>query len=141
MAQSKAEFNKIPEIDFNVTSTGITILGERFYTPRFVPFELKGPCQSCKSDAVEIDYVITSEGVTIYCNRLDKPKFVPYDLPFQTFSNYCLFRVKTRAKIFNIKHGCEGQKTPSKSEFEPNKEQEIAESNMEKINPVPNYYE
>ena len=141
MAQSKAEFNKIPEIDFKVSSTGITILGERFYTPRFVPFELKGPCQCCKSDAVEIDYVITTEGVTIYCNRLDKPKFVPYDLPYQTFPNYCLFRVKTRAKIFNVKHGSGEQKTQSNSEFEPNKEQETTESTMEKINPVPNYYE
>ena len=138
MAQSKAEFNKIPEIDFKVSSTGITILGERFYTPRFVPFELKGPCQCCKSDAVEIDYVITTEGVTIYCNRLDKPKFVPYDLPYQTFPNYCLFRVKTRAKIFNIQHGtCEQQKTKLK----PEKEQESVQSTMEIINPVPNYYE
>ena len=138
MAQSKAEFNKIPEIDFKVSSTGITILGERFYTPRFVPFELKGPCQCCKSDAVEIDYVITTEGVTIYCNRLDKPKFVPYDLPYQTFPNYCLFRVKTRAKIFNIQHGTYEQQ---KTKLKPEKEQESVQSTMEIINPVPNYYE
>ena len=111
MAQSKAEFNKIPEVDFKISAVGITILCGRLYTPRFVPFDIKGKCECCRSDAAELDFVITKEGITIYCNRLHKSRFVPFDYPYQHFPSYCMFRIKTRARIFNIEHGSQENKT------------------------------
>ena len=104
MAQSRADFKKIPEVDFNITSTGITVLCTRLYTPRFVPFDIKGRCDSCKADGAEIDFVVTIDGIMIYCTRLLKPVFVPFDWPYNKFPQSCMFRVKTRAKVFNIEH-------------------------------------
>ena len=104
MAQSRAELKKFPEVDFKISSTGITILCTRLYTPRFVPFDIKGRCECCKSDGAELDFVITIDGITIYCTRLQKPRFIPFDWPYSKFPQSCIFRVKTRAKIFNIEH-------------------------------------
>ena len=104
MAQSRAELKKFPEVDFKISSTGITILCSRLYTPRFVPFDVKGRCECCKSDGAELDFVITIDGITIYCTRLQKPRFIPFDWPYSKFPHSCIFRVKTRAKIFNIEH-------------------------------------
>ena len=102
MAQSKAKFNKIPEIDFKLSSTGITIVCPRLYTPRFLPFDLVGKCDTCKSDSAEIDFLITVDGITIYCSRLQQPKFIPFDYKYESFPDFCLFRVKTKGKVFNI---------------------------------------
>lgn len=109
MAQSKAEFSKIPEIDFKVAAGGITILCSRLYTPRFVQFDTLGRCECCGSDSIEIDFAITIEGVTIYCKRMRQPKFVPFDYKYKSFPQNCLFRVKTKGKVFNIMHGKEQQ--------------------------------
>ena len=103
MTQEK--FNKIPEVDFKLSSTGITILCPRLYTPRFIPFDIAGRCDTCKSDSAEIDYLITIDGITIYCSRLFRPKFVPFDHGYELFPEYCLFRVKTKGKVFNVPHG------------------------------------
>ena len=105
MAQSKAKFNKIPEIDFKLSSTGITIVCPRLYTPRYLPFDIIKKCDACKSDTAEIDFLVTIDGITIYSSRLQQPKFVPYDLKYESFPQHCLFRVKTRGKVFNIEHG------------------------------------
>ena len=105
MAQSKARFRKIPEVDFRLSSLGITLISPRLYTPRFIPFDIAGKCETCKSDSAEIDFLITIDGITIYCNRLHKPKFVPYDYKYESFPEFCLFRVKTKGKVFNIQHG------------------------------------
>ena len=102
MAQSKMEFNRIPTVDFKISSTGITVLCERLYTPRFIPFEIKGRCELCKCDGIEIDFLVTIKGITIYCNRMKRSKFVPFDYPYQNSMETCIFRVKTRAKLFNI---------------------------------------
>ena len=104
MAQSKAKFNKIPEIDFKLSSTGITIICPRLYTPRYIPFDIVGKCETCKSDTAEINFLITIDGITIYCSRLQQPKFVPYDLKYESFPSFCLFRVKTKGKVFNVEH-------------------------------------
>ena len=103
MAQSKMEFNHIPTVEFKISSTGITVLCERLYTPRFIPFEIKGRCELCKFDGIEIDFLVTIKGITIYCNRMKRSKFVPFDYPYQNSMETCIFRVKTRAKLFNIK--------------------------------------
>ena len=105
MAQSKARFSKIPEVDFRLSSLGLTLISPRLYTPRFIPFDIAGKCETCKSDSAEIDFLITIEGITIYSNRLYKPKFVPYDYKYESFPQCCLFRVKTKGKVFNIQHG------------------------------------
>ena len=105
MAQSKTEFNHIPTVEFKISSTGITVLCERLYTPRFIPFEIKGLCESCKSDGVEIDFLVTIKGITVFCNRMRQAKFVPFDYPYLNTLEKCIFRVKTRAKRFNIEHG------------------------------------
>ena len=104
MAQSKMEFNHIPILDFKISTTGITVLCERLYTPRYIPFEIKGRCELCKSDGVEIDFLVTIKGITVYCNRMRQPKFVPFDYPYQKSMEKCFFRVKTRAKSFHIVH-------------------------------------
>ena len=105
MAQSKARFRKIPEVDFRLSSLGITLISPCLYTPCFISFDIVGKCETCKSDSAEIDFLITIEGITIYCNRLQKPKFVPYDYKYEAFPQCCLFRVKTKGKVFNIQHG------------------------------------
>ena len=109
MATSKKEFRQIPEIDFKVSSTGITVLCPRFYTPRFIQFDVTGRCESCRADSTEIDFLVTVDGVTIYCSRMRQPIFVPFDYKYMVLPNYCLFRVKTRGKIFNIEHGKQPQ--------------------------------
>lgn len=105
MATSQKEFKQIPEIDFKVSSTGITVLCSRFYTPRFIQFDITGKCESCRADSAEIDFLVTIDGVTIYCSRMRQPIFVPFDYRYIALPHYCLFRVKTRGKIFNIEHG------------------------------------
>ena len=102
MAQSKAKFNKIPEVEFNLSTVGITIICPRLSTPRFLQYNIKGKCETCRSDSAEIDFLVTIDGITLYCNRLQKPKFVPFDYKYESFPQPCLFRVKTKGKIFNI---------------------------------------
>ena len=104
MTASKIEFHQIPEVDFRVSSTGITIICSRFNTPRFVEFDIRGKCDTCRSDSAEIDFLITIEGITIYCTRMRQPIFMPFDYKYTTLPEYCLFRVKTRGKSFNIEH-------------------------------------
>ena len=111
MAQSKAKFDKVPEVDFKLSSTGITIMCPRFYTPRFMPFDIVGRCNVCKSDNAEIDFLITIDGITIYCNRLKQPKFIQYDYKYESFPQFCLFRVKTKGKVFNIQHANGNERT------------------------------
>ena len=109
MAQSKAKFNKIPEVEFNLSTVGITIICPRLSTPRFLQYNIKGKCDTCKSDSAEIDFLITIDGITIYCSRLLQPKFVPYDLKYESFPSFCLFRVKTKGKVFNVEHQTKGK--------------------------------
>ena len=92
MATSQKEFKQIPEIDFKVSSTGITVLCSRFYTPRFIQFDITGKCESCRADSAEIDFLVTIDGVTIYCSRMRQPIFVPFDYrnsPTQLLSISC----------------------------------------------------
>ena len=104
MANSKMEFRQIPEVDFKISPTGITVICPRFYTPRFIQFDIKGKCDTCRSESAEIDFLVTIDGITIYCNRMRQPIFVPFDYKYVSFPQYCLFRVKTKGKIFNVHH-------------------------------------
>ena len=91
----------LPEIDFLISPTGLTITCERLETPRFVPFDLKGKCDLCKSNTVEMDYIISKEGVTLSCTRMKGEKFVPFDI-ISNLPDRCYFRIKTRGKVFTI---------------------------------------
>jgi hypothetical protein len=91
----------IPEVDFSVSATGITITSDRLMTPKFVPFDIAGRCTTCKSDVVEIDYSVTPNGVTIQCPRLKSVKYVIFDFRYN-LPNQCVFRVRTRGRVFNI---------------------------------------
>jgi len=97
----------LSEIEIIVNTSGVTIICPYLYTPRFIPFDLKGRCKSCKSDNVEIDYVIQPEGITIFCSRLKKEKFVPFDKSAQfnqKDANYDsrTVRIRSRSKSYNI---------------------------------------
>ena len=97
----------LSEFEIIVNTSGVTIICPYLYTPRFIPFDLKGRCKSCKSDNVEIDYVIQPEGITIFCSRLKKEKFVPFD-KFAKFNendvedNRRTVRIRSRSKSYNI---------------------------------------
>jgi hypothetical protein len=84
--------NILPQVDFNVSSIGITIISERLSIPRFIPFDMGGKCRECKSTEAEIDFIISKEGATICCNRFNGPKFVPFDCVYE-LPGYCFFRV------------------------------------------------
>jgi len=93
MNDKKSLFTQIiPEVDFNVTTNGITITSERITTPRFIPFEHGGRCRECKSTEVELDFIVTKEGVTIYCTRLSTPRLVPFDCIYD-LPGHCFFKV------------------------------------------------
>uniref|UniRef100_A0A183BZQ0 Uncharacterized protein n=1 Tax=Globodera pallida TaxID=36090 RepID=A0A183BZQ0_GLOPA len=92
------------EAELNVTTTGISISGSRFSTPRTIPFDESGKCRSCKSTEVELDFMITKEGVTIWCSRIKNTQFVPFDVVYD-LPGHCFFRVKNKARVFNIPYG------------------------------------
>ena len=106
--------NILPEIEFYVNSSGVTIFCTQLITPRFVPFDQKGRCPTCKSDNVELEYIIQTEGITLVCPRFKKDKFVQFDpigseknsrgegsnlSPLREISN-C--RIKSRNKSYNF---------------------------------------
>ena len=101
---SLQEFNQIPEVDFNITSSGIKIESQRLVTARFIPFDIRGKCSTCKADNAELDFLIGSEGITLMCNRLHHARFIPFDIKYP-LPNYCMFRLKTKGKVFNVQHG------------------------------------
>jgi hypothetical protein len=95
----------LPEIDFNILSTGITInSNERLSTPRFIPYDQCGRCRECKATEVELDFIVTKDGVTVYCSRIKGPKFVAFDNTYE-LPGYCFFRIKNKGRVFNIPHG------------------------------------
>nr|CAD2173906.1 unnamed protein product [Meloidogyne enterolobii]CAD2200789.1 unnamed protein product [Meloidogyne enterolobii] len=105
MNDKKSLFTQlIPEVDFNITTNGITITSERITTPRFIPFEHGGRCRECKSTEVELDFIVTKEGVTIYCTRLSTPRLVPFDCIYD-LPGHCFFKIKNKGRVLNIPYG------------------------------------
>lgn len=95
----------LPEIDFNILSTGITIKSnDRLSTPRFIPYDQGGRCKECKATEVEVDFVVTKDGVTLYCTRIKGSRFVAFDRPYE-LPGHCFFRIKNKGRVFNIPHG------------------------------------
>ena len=114
MTQKNCDFVQIPEVDFNVTATGIKVESRRFVTPRFIPFDIKGKCDNCRSDYAEIDYCVSMDGIIIICNRLKTPRHIPFDFKYP-LPNVCLFRVKMKAKVFQFQYDT-AQQVPQNQE-------------------------
>jgi len=96
--------DELPEIEFNVNSSGVTIFCTQLITPRFVPFDQKGKCPLCKSDNVELSYIIQTEGITLVCPRFKKDKFVQFDANGKPSSlrEITNCRIKSRNKTYNF---------------------------------------
>jgi hypothetical protein len=95
----------IPDIDFTVNATGLTMRSKRLTTPRYVPWDLPGRCSRCKSQVAEVDYLLQPHGLTLYCNRLRGPKWVPFDVIRQWRAGQAV-RIRSRNKVLNLKlHG------------------------------------
>ena len=95
----------LPEIDFNILSTGITIKSnDRLSTPRFIPFDQAGRCKECKATEVEVDFIVTKDGVTLYCSRIKGSRFIAFDAAYE-LPGHCFFRIKNKGRVFNIPHG------------------------------------
>jgi len=102
-------FPKIfPEVEFNVTTSGITISSPRFNTPRFIPYEQGGRCRTCKSTEVELDFIIVKEGVVVYCTRFEGSRFAPFDSLFD-LPGHCFFKVKNKGRVFNVPYNATTQ--------------------------------
>jgi len=99
----------LPEVDFNISSSGITVLSSRLTTPRFIPYDQSGRCKECKSTEVEIDFIVTKEGITIYCTRIGSgTRFVPFDTVYD-LPTHCFFKIRNKGRVFNIPHGVQPQ--------------------------------
>ena len=90
------------EVDFKLSSDGVTIFCPYLYTPRFCQFDTKGRCPTCKSDNVEIDYTVQREGVTIYCSRMKKEKFIKFDTEIGSVKDKAIVRIRARSRPYNI---------------------------------------
>lgn len=102
-------FPKIfPEVEFNLTPSGITISSPRFNTPRFIPYDQGGKCRTCKSTEVEIDFIIVKEGVVVYCTRFEGSRFAPFDSLFD-LPGHCFFKVKNKGRVFNVPYNATTQ--------------------------------
>jgi hypothetical protein len=94
----------VPEIDFSISSSGLTLRSKRFNTPRFVPYEATGKCKECRSDTVELDFVISQQGVTLFCSRIKGEQFVKFDKTNE-LPGFCFFKLRSRGRVFNLLHG------------------------------------
>ena len=93
--------SNVPEVEFVLNSNGVTVFCPQLETPRFVPFDQKGRCPTCKSDNVEIDYIIQDDGVTLFCSRMKDKKFIAFDQKLE-IKDKSFFRVRTRTRPYNI---------------------------------------
>nr|CAD2169240.1 unnamed protein product [Meloidogyne enterolobii]CAD2187821.1 unnamed protein product [Meloidogyne enterolobii]CAD2208800.1 unnamed protein product [Meloidogyne enterolobii] len=91
----------LPEVEFSITSIGITLSSSRLSTPRFVPYDQAGKCRECKSTEVELDFAITKEGVTTWCTRFNGSRFVPFDKIYD-LPGHCFFKIRNKGRVFNI---------------------------------------
>jgi hypothetical protein len=91
----------LPEVDFSISTTGITIYSKRFKEPRYLEFEKKGKCRNCKTGVSDIGYYIDATGVGINCSRFDGLRYVLFDYPIE-LEHECIFRVRTKPLSYNI---------------------------------------
>jgi hypothetical protein len=89
------------DVELWARSNGLMLFSHYFTTPRFLQFDVKGRCPTCKSDKVEIDYIIDQSGVTISCGRMKQEKFVPFDIN-PMFNDHSSVRIKTKSRVFEL---------------------------------------
>jgi hypothetical protein len=91
-----------PEIEFVLNSHGITLFSNYFVNPRYILFEQKGRCPTCKSDNVEVDYAIHNSGVVIFCSRIKKEVFIQFVKMPMVPKVEAIVRFRARSKTYNI---------------------------------------
>ena len=91
----------LPEVDFSVSTQGVTIYSDRFFEPRFLEFDIKGKCPKCKSNSTDIDYFINANGIEIESTRFNQARFVFFDIPHH-LPNQCHFRVRMKGQNYLI---------------------------------------
>ena len=101
ISREEVRYNILSEVDFLASSNGITVFCSRLYTPRFIPYDLKGKCKQCKSNSAEMDILVTKEGISVWCTRMKGEKFIAFDIVCN-MPDKCYFRVKSRGKVFTI---------------------------------------
>ena len=121
----------LPEVEFNISSTGITISSIRYTTPRFIPYDQGGKCRKCKSTEVELDFIIVKEGVVVYCTRFEGSRFVPFDLLYD-LPGHCFFKVKNKGRVFNVPYNASTEIPCPKTE-----EPQILPTNPEEVTQTP----
>lgn len=94
----------LPEVDFAITSSGITLTSERLTTPRFLPFDHPGKCRECKSSEASVDFMVCKEGVTIFSDRIRGSRFVRFDA-VHDLPDYCFFKIRSKSRVFTVDHG------------------------------------
>jgi hypothetical protein len=55
--------------------------------------------------------VVSREGVSLYCSRIKTQKFIPFDFIYD-LPAHCIFRLKSRGRVFNIPYGETGNAAP-----------------------------
>lgn len=60
----------LPEVNFTVTFSGITLYSPRLTTPRFIAFDKKGRCGTCSSAEFDIDYAVMPDAVLVKCTPI-----------------------------------------------------------------------
>jgi hypothetical protein len=121
-AAAKKLVDVLPEVDFSVSTTGITIHSGRFSEPRYLEFEQKGKCRLCKSGTVDIEYYIDTNGVGIFSSRFDGPRYVAFDYPVD-LPGQCVFRVRSKGQSYMIPYT-----SSKKEETKPPKEEIIEDT-------------
>lgn len=118
----------LPEVDFSVTSLGITIYSPRFSEPRYIDFDFKGKCKTCKSQIADIEFFVDGNFVKLYSSRFKQPKFVFFDYP-QNLPDSCQFRVRMKGSSYIIPYEKTLHQNQKKSEPKDNEQQIKSEPN------------
>jgi hypothetical protein len=92
----------LPEVEIVANSSGLTLYCPKgLKTPRFIPFDLKGQCQHCRSSDLEVDYMVDQAGISVSTNRMKKTQYIPYDLMGE-FSPEGAIVARIRRKHFTL---------------------------------------
>src|SRR6266550_9241313 len=105
------DFSKLlPEIDFAVSASGVTIYSKRFKEARFLEFDVKGRCKLCNSNTVDIEYYITEGGLELCSSRFKSRRFILFDNS-NPIPNRAIFRVRMKGARYNIPYEIKNDET------------------------------
>ena len=92
--------SELPEIDFAVSASGITIHSKRFKEARFLEFDVKGRCKLCKSNTVDVEYYVTEGGLEVCSSRFKTRRFIFFDNS-APLPNRAIFWVRSKGVRYN----------------------------------------